>query len=152
MYDRQIQSLGVQFTGQAVAGVLTGHQLRRYPMQTVSWGAWRAAHPGGWVLSRDTGYTRPYGTNPYPGYDNINSRPLLFSGQVNGRYTAMTRLVGLHHGGDAVAVLLSALRRRRVIALTLARPPVTPWWAPAPPPPPPARRPPPRPTPAPPER
>jgi hypothetical protein len=55
MYDRQTQSLWVQFTGQAVAGVLTGHQLRPYPMQTVSWGAWRAAHPGGWVLSRDTG-------------------------------------------------------------------------------------------------
>jgi len=75
----------VQFTGQAVAGVLIRHQLRSYPMQTVSWGAWRAGHPRGWVLSRDTGYTRPYGFNPYPGYDNIHSPPFLFSGQVNGR-------------------------------------------------------------------
>src|SRR5258707_2817926 len=130
MYDRQTQSLWVQFTGQAVAGVLTGHQLRPYPMQTVSWGAWRAAHPDGWVLSRDTGYTRPYGSNPYPGYDNINSRPVLFSGQVNGRYTAMTRLVGIHHGGDAVAVLLGALRRPRGIEPTIARPPVLVSWSP----------------------
>src|SRR5258708_35118504 len=96
-------------------------------MPTVSWGAWRAGHPSGWVLSRDTGYTRPYGSNPYPGYDNITSRPFLFSGQVNGRYTAMTRLVGIHHGGDAVAVLLGALRRRRVIDLTIARQPVIVW-------------------------
>src|SRR5262249_1671449 len=58
MYDRQTQSLWVQFTGQAVAGVLTGHQLQPYPMQTVSWADWRAGHPDGWVLSRDTGYTR----------------------------------------------------------------------------------------------
>ncbi len=55
-------------------GVLTGHQLRPFPMQTVSWGQWRAAHPEGWVLSRDTGYTRAYGANPYPGYDDIHSR------------------------------------------------------------------------------
>ena len=130
MYDRQTQSLWVQFTGQAVAGVLTGHVLRPYPMQTVSWGQWRAGHPHGWVLSRDTGFQRDYGVNPYPGYDNINSRPLLFQGQVNGRYTAMTRLVGVRLRGAAVAVLLSALRRRRVIDLTVAGQPVTVWWQP----------------------
>ena len=130
MYDRQTQSLWVQFTGQAVAGVLTGHQLRPFPMQTVSWGQWRAAHPEGWVLSRDTGYTRAYGVNPYPGYDDIHSPPFLFSGRVNGRYAAMTRLAGLRPGGEAVAVLLSALRRRRVIDLTLAGQPVIVWWQP----------------------
>jgi len=130
MYDRQTQSLWVQFTGQAIAGVLTGQQLRPYPVQTVSWGAWRAGHPHGWVLSRDTGYTRPYGANPYPGYDNIHSRPFLFTGQVNGRYTAMTRLVGLQSGGEAVAILLGTLRHRRVIGLTLAGRPVVVWWQP----------------------
>jgi hypothetical protein len=130
MYDRQTQSLWVQFTGQAVAGVLIRRQLHPYPMQTVSWGAWRATHPHGWVLSRDTGHTRPYGFNPYPGYDKIGSQPFLFSGQVNGRYTAMTRLVGIRYGGAAVAVLLTTLRRRRVIDLTLAGHPVTVWWQP----------------------
>ena len=130
MYDRQTQSLWVQFTGQAVAGVLIRHQLRSYPMQTVSWGAWRAGHPHGWVLSRDTGYTRPYGFNPYPGYDNIHSPPFLFSGQVNGRYAAKTRLVGIRYRGAAVAVLLPTLRRRRVIDLTIAGHPVTVWWEP----------------------
>ena len=130
MYDRQTQSLWVQFTGQAVAGVLTGHQLFPYPVQTVSWAAWRAGHPHGWVLSRDTGYTRFYGANPYPGYDNINSQPFLFSGQVNGRFTAMTRVVGVRYGGEAVAVLLSTLQHRRVIDLTLAGQPVIVWWQP----------------------
>jgi hypothetical protein len=130
MYDRQTQSLWVQFTGQAVAGVLAGHQLHPYPMQTVSWAAWRAGHPHGWVLSRDTGYTRPYGSNPYPGYDNINSPPFLFPGQVNGRYTAKTRLVGIRYRGAAVAILLAALRRRRVIDLTIAGHPITVWWQP----------------------
>jgi hypothetical protein len=130
MYDRQTQSLWVQFTGQAIAGVLASHQLRPYSMQTVSWAAWRAAHPHGWVLSRDTGYTRPYGANPYPGYDNIHSPPVLFPGQVNGRYPAKTRLVGLSYRGEVAAVLLSTLRRRKVIELTLAGQPVIVWWQP----------------------
>ena len=130
MYDRQTQSLWVQFTGQAVAGVLIGHQLHPHPMQTVSWAAWRVGHPHGWVLSRDTGYTRPYGFNPYPGYDNINSPPFLFPGQVNGRYTAKTRLVGIRYRGAAVAVLLTTLQRRRVIDLTIGGRPVTVWWQP----------------------
>src|SRR5258708_25094900 len=90
MYDRQTQSLWVQFTGQAVAGVLIGHQLHPYPMQTVSWGAWRAGHPYGWVLSRDTGYTRPYGSQPHPRYHNIKSPPFLFSRPANAPHTTMT--------------------------------------------------------------
>jgi hypothetical protein len=53
---------------------------------------------------------------------------LLFSGQVNGRHTAMTRLVGIGYGGAAVAVLLKTLRRRRVIDLMIAGQPVIVWW------------------------
>src|SRR5258708_22626463 len=124
MYDSQTQSLWVRFAGRAAAGVLTSRQLRPYPMQTVSWAAWRAGHPHGWVLSLDTGYTRPYGANPYPGYDNVHSRPFLFSGQVNGRYTAMTRLVGIRYRGEAVAVLLNPLPPQTRVHPTLPPPPL----------------------------
>src|SRR5262249_53932835 len=130
MYDRQTQSLWVQFTGQAVAGVLIRHQLRSYRRQTVSWGAWRAGPPHGWVLPRDTASPRPYAPTPSPGYDNTPPPPFLFSGQVNGRYAAKTRLVGIRYRGAAVAVLLTTLRHRRVIDLTIAGHPVTGWWQP----------------------
>ena len=129
-YDRQTRSLWVQFLGQAVAGVLTGTQLRAYPVSTVSWADWHRAHTQGWVLSHDTGFSRDYGRNPYPGYDDIHAAPFLFSGKTDGRLAAMTRLVGLERGGDAVAVVLDGLRRRRVIDITVGGQAVVVWVRP----------------------
>lgn len=126
-YDRQTRSLWVQFLGQAVAGVLTGTELRAFPLSTVSWADWHRGHPDGWVLSRDTGYSRSYGENPYPGYDDIRSSPFLFSGHTDGRMAAMTRLVGLDEDGDSVAVLLDDLRRRRVVEVSIASRSVVVW-------------------------
>lgn len=77
MYDRQTESLWPQLTFTAAVGVLTGTKLTPHPLQAVSWDEFRAAHPGAWVLSRDTGFTRDYGHNPYVGYDNPDSRPLF---------------------------------------------------------------------------
>ncbi|MGH9009946.1 MAG: DUF3179 domain-containing protein [Acidimicrobiia bacterium] len=75
MYDRQTESLWSHFTGQAVAGVLTGTELTLFPLSTVSWADWRAAHPKGHVLSRETGHDRDYGQNPYPGCDELSTSP-----------------------------------------------------------------------------
>lgn len=120
MYDRQTESLWPQITGESVAGVLTGTELSTFPVQTVSWAEWREAHPRGWVLSRDTGERRDYGTNPYPGYDDTDSQPFLFEGEVDGRLTAMTRVVGIADGRAAVAIPYPALRERRVVETTLS--------------------------------
>jgi len=129
-YDRQTQSLWVQFLGQAVAGTLTGARLQAYPLSTISWGDWRRNHADGWVLSRDTGYSRRYGDNPYPGYDDVRASPFLFSGKADGRLAAMERVVGLDGDGDPVAVDLPALRRRRVVEVDIAGKAVTVWQMP----------------------
>ncbi|MGE0879278.1 MAG: DUF3179 domain-containing protein [Acidimicrobiia bacterium] len=130
MYDRQTESLWSHFTGEAVAGVLTHTELETFPVATSAWGAWRAAHPDALVLSRQTGFDRDYGANPYPGYDDLTSRPFLFEGQVDGRFTAMTRVVGIERDGEAVAVALVELRSRRVVAVDLASTALTVWWQP----------------------
>jgi hypothetical protein len=130
MYDRQTQSLWVQFLGEAVAGVLTGTRLADYPAQTVSWGDWQRAHPTSWVLSTDTGFVRPYGVNPYPGYDDIRGRPFLFDKPTDGRLPAMSRVVGLRQGDQAIAVTFAALARSPVIAVTLVGRPVVVWLRP----------------------
>src|SRR5262249_59954545 len=67
---------------------------------------------------------------PGRGAGRLPPPPFLSSGQVNGRYAAKTRLVGIRYRGAAVAVLLTTLRRRRVIDLTIAGHPVTVWWQP----------------------
>ncbi len=109
MYDRQTESLWTHFTGEAVIGFLTGEHLTQYPVSTVSWADYRAAHPDGLVLSRDTGFSREYGTNPYPGYDDVDTAPFLFDGEVDGRLAAKQRVIGIDLEDDAVAVRLDRL-------------------------------------------
>jgi hypothetical protein len=120
MYDRQTESLWSHFTGQAVAGVLTGTELRLLPMATVSWADWRRAHPDGYALSRDTGHDRAYGRNPYPGYDDVATSPFLFEGKVDGRLAAKTKVIGLRQGDASVAVVHDELTRRGVLDVDLA--------------------------------
>lgn len=127
MYDRQTRSLWSQFIGTAIAGVLTRSQLSTLPVAIVSWADWRAAHSDGWVLSRDTGFQRDYGTNPYAGYDDIHSRPFLFRGDIDGRLPPKARLVGIQDGDAAVAVLLEDLRAHHVITTQLASRPLVLW-------------------------
>ncbi len=51
----------------------------------ISWAEFKAAHPAGRVLSRDTGFNRTYGRDPYAGYDNVDSSPWLFTGTPDAR-------------------------------------------------------------------
>ncbi len=130
MYDRQTETLWSHFNGEAIVGMLTGTELETFPVATVPWGVWRDAHPEGLVLSRDTGFDRDYGSNPYPGYDDITSQPFLFEGEVDGRFTAMTRVVGIELEGSALAVPLVLLREQGVVPATVDGQDLTVWWVP----------------------
>jgi hypothetical protein len=110
MYDRQTESLWPQLTGQAAIGVLTGMTLTAIPMGVVAWDDFRDANPESLVLSRDTGFDRPYGQNPYVGYDDPDGG-LLFGvpGRPDDRLPVKERVVGVSHGASSVAVLRSSL-------------------------------------------
>ncbi len=110
MYDRATTSLWPQALGQAVIGPLTGTTLERVPAQIVSWEEFTSAFPDGAVLSRDTGFSRRYGENPYPGYDDIENEPFLFSGEVDGRLAAVERVLGVETDSGVVAFAYSALK------------------------------------------
>jgi hypothetical protein len=100
MYDRQTESWWQQLTAGAVVGELTGAKLRVLPSEILPWSEFQRLHPDGQVLSRDTGFDRPYGENPYRGYDDPNSHPFLFLGKTNDalppkeRVTAITTADG----------------------------------------------------------
>jgi hypothetical protein len=130
MYDRQTETLWSHFTGQGIVGELTGTEIDVFPVATVPWGAWRDAHPDGLVLSRDTGFDRAYGRNPYPGYDDVTSQPFLFEGDVDGRYTAMTRIVGIEIDDDALGVPLITLQEDRVVQADVAGAGIVIFWEP----------------------
>jgi hypothetical protein len=104
MYDRQTESWWQQATGDAIAGDYAGSQLTFYPASIISWADFKAAYPNGTVLSRETGHSRPYGNNPYLGYDDVEQSPFLYRGQPTpGQLVPMARVLTLDLGGEAVA-------------------------------------------------
>ncbi len=115
MYDRQTESWWQQATGQAIVGTLTGTQLTPLPAQTISWKTFKEAFPGGNVLSRNTGFNRPYGENPYVGYDDVNSSPFLYRGPKDSRLRPVERVVTVSLAGEDVAYPFSALEKVRVV-------------------------------------
>jgi hypothetical protein len=136
MYDRQTESLWTHFNGHAVVGTMVGQQLRVLPLSTVSWKDFAAAHPDAPVLTRDTGYDRPYGRNPYVGYDQAD-RPLpgFFTGDADGRLLPMTRVVGVNirtasGGAVSLAVTTEDLATRGVITTEVDGRRVTFWHTP----------------------
>ncbi|MDJ0768240.1 MAG: DUF3179 domain-containing protein [Ilumatobacter sp.] len=128
MYDRQTETLWSHFTGEGIIGELTGQALDDFPLATVAWSTWRDANPDGLVLSRETGFSRQYGANPYPGYDNVDGVPFLFEGEVDGRYTALTRIVGVERDGEALGIPLIDLQAQQVVAAEFDGSPLVAWW------------------------
>ena len=132
MYDRQTETLWSHFAGRPLYGELGGAELVDYPATIVGFAEWRAANRDGLVLTRETGESRQYGVNPYPGYDDVNSDPFLFEGEVDGRYTAMTRMVGVESadGADALAFPSLELQESGVSTGSLGGDDVVAFWVP----------------------
>ena len=124
MYDRQTESLWAHYTGQAIAGELTGVQLELIPVATVAWETFGAEHPNGLVLKRPGGLRRSYGTNPYAGYDQPDGRPIFPVGEPDPRLPPQTRVLVVRHGDTSVAVQLDALRTEGALRLDLDGTPV----------------------------
>lgn len=112
MYDRTTESLWQQFTGEGIVGEHAGDQLDIYPSTLVSYADFRAAYPDGEVLST---MGRPYGENPYAGYDQREGRPFLFTGQLDERLPAMMRVVGIEVDGEMKAYPYDVLSEQRVV-------------------------------------
>jgi len=102
MYDRKTSSYWSQIDGLAIVGELTGMRLTPISIDTVVWRDWKKEHPDSEVLSRETGYSRPYGRDPYGSYyensliwfpvegssDVIHPKTVVFGINVDGVYKA----------------------------------------------------------------
>ena len=96
MYDRQTESLWAHFTGEGIVGHYAGLKLSAISVQTLSFERLSEDYPEALILTRDTGTSRPYGNNPYVGYDEESSGPIggFFDGDVDPRLQPKTRVVG----------------------------------------------------------
>lgn len=129
MFDDTTFTLWPQLTGVGGVGELAGATLVRYPAQIVGFAEARAAEPDALVLSRDTGFRRSYGQNPYVGYDEIGSPAFLFRGPSDGRLAPKARVITVD-GAEPVAYPWDHLRRQRVTHDTIAGAPVVALWQP----------------------
>ena len=129
MYDRQSETWWQQADGRGIVGRHAGERLAPYPADIVSWDAFRQAHPQAKVLSRETGYVRDYGRNPYVGYDDIDQPPFLYQGPPTPEtMPPMARVLTLEVGDEAVAYPYAALRDQRLVNDTVGGIPVLVLW------------------------
>lgn len=68
MYDRLTDSYWTQIRGEAVIGKLTGMKLEKLPLQTMKWAHAKKRFPQAQILSKETGFSRSYGSDPYIDY------------------------------------------------------------------------------------
>ena len=119
MWDRQTESWWQQFTGEGIVGELAGKKLVILTASIISFSDFRGANPDGKVLSRDTGFSRDYGENPYAGYDRADNPPFLFRGDLDGRLLPKDRVATLTVGEVDAAFPFSLLEEERVVNYTV---------------------------------
>jgi len=95
MYDRQTESWWQQFTGEGLIGFYTDTELTELTSNIISFQAFQQHYPNGKILSRETGFSRQYGKNPYRGYDDINNTPFLMRGPIDTRLPPMERVLSV---------------------------------------------------------
>ncbi len=129
MYDRQTETWWQQATGEAIAGEQTGAQLEFYPAAMISWQDFKTKYPDGQVLSRETGFARDYGKNPYFGYDDINQTPFLYNGDTPNQLPPMARVLTVDLNDEAVAYPYDVLSEAKVINDSVGGEDVVVFWA-----------------------
>lgn len=131
MYDRQTETWWQQATGETIAGDLTGNQLEFYPATIISWQDFKTSYPQGNVLSRETGYLRDYGHNPYIGYDDVNNPPFLYQGPPTPtQLPPVARVLTVDLNGEAVAYPYETLEKVGAVNDTLGGESVVIIWQP----------------------
>ena len=129
MYDRQTETWWQQATGEAIAGELTGMQLEFYPATIIAWQDFKTSYPDGTVLSRETGYPRDYGHNPYIGYDDVNNPPFLYQGPATpDQLPPVARVLTIDLNGEAVAYPYETLEKMGAVNDTVGGEAVVVFW------------------------
>ena len=131
MYDRQTETWWQQASGEAIVGELLGARLEYYPGAIIAWEEFRSSFPSGKVLSRETGFSRPYGQNPYIGYDDVNNPPFLYRGPITpGALPPVARVLTVDMNNEAVAYPYEVLAEARVVNDTVAGEELVVIWEP----------------------
>ena len=114
MFDRPTESLWQQLTGEAIVGEHTGERLAVVQSQVVPFHTVAENYPDALVLGRNTGYKRPYGTNPYEGYEPRGRMIFPVRYKKSRVIRPLERLLAFRSDGKERAYLVRELRERPV--------------------------------------
>lgn len=115
MYDQKTESFWEQFTGEAIVGEMLGRKLEPIPSQIISFEQFVEMYPNGKILSKETGFNRPYGKNPYTGYDDIDKSPFAFTGEIDDRLPPNEKVIAVKINDEYKAYPYSITWTTRVI-------------------------------------
>jgi hypothetical protein len=129
MYDYTNASLWQQITGEAIVGIDVGTRLEFIPSQIISWAQFQESFPDALVLSRNTGFSRNYGVNPYPGYDVVGSSTLFGNSFDDERLDAKERVLTVEIGEEAIAFPFTELAEHGVLTATIGVTELVAFWS-----------------------
>ena len=128
MWDDVTQTLWQQVTGEAIVGKHAGKSLTPLASAIVRWADFRDTHPDGQALSSAQGFGLVYGSNPYAFYSS-RSRPYNFySREIDDRFPALERVVGISVNGIDKAYPFSLINKVRVVHDNLAGQELVVFW------------------------
>ncbi len=108
MIDRETESYWWQVAGRGIVGTLSGASMDILPSETVTWDAWREAHPDTQVLSDDQGFGRTYEDRFGSYADRVNAGQVPFPVEeealADDRLPSAALVIGIEVEGQAYAV------------------------------------------------
>lgn len=131
MYDRQTETWWGQAVGEGLVGEYAGVRLDVIPAPVMSFAAFRETWPDGEVLSRDTGYEKPYGKGRLLEYEtDPNPIARIFRRETDKRLSAKERVLVIEDEDDIVAIPYEALAERPVIETEVSGRDYVVFWGP----------------------
>ncbi|NQY21829.1 MAG: DUF3179 domain-containing protein [Campylobacteraceae bacterium] len=115
MFDRESESLWQQFSGEAIIGDKTGITLNSIDSSIISFKDIYSQYPNTKILSKNTGFYRSYGNNPYIGYDDINSSPFLLKNKSDSRLLPMRRVTTLEINNKSIVYSHEIFKNKNLI-------------------------------------
>ena len=128
MWDNATQTLWQQITGEAIVGTHAGKRLTRLGSGIVRWMDFAASHPDGLVLGPDQGFGEIYGRNAYAFYSSRPAPYAFYTGEIDPRYPALSRVVGVSFGDTNKAYPFELLSEARVINDEIEEKPIVVFW------------------------
>lgn len=114
MVDRNTGSYWWQVAGRAIVGPLTGTSLTPLPSVVSTWSDWVMLHPETLVLTRETGFSRPYERDSFASYEDfLDSGEFIFpvtEAARDPRLRAADVVVGIQVGEEIVAYPVATLK------------------------------------------